>query len=117
MSDLVEKLRSDAKHGYGAAMDWTDEERADYWARMCIKARQNAAEAAEEIERLTLENNTKFVSKIFLYAQPQGLSLGEWRENVRKTKIYQNGDTVLVWVNEADLFSPQFERCEEGERP
>ena len=55
VDDLVKRLLDDAKHGYGAAMDWSDEECADYWARMCGKARKNASEAAAELERLTAE--------------------------------------------------------------
>lgn len=39
----------------------------------------------------------------FDYAIPKGSTLKEWRENVKKTSLHQQGDTVLVWVNEADL--------------
>lgn len=39
----------------------------------------------------------------FDYVLPEGASLEEWRENVLGTELYQRGDTVLVWVNEADL--------------
>jgi hypothetical protein len=63
--ELVKRLREDArwrnavvmdwKNGYGAARDWSDEERADYWAQQCSKARRNAAEAADAIERLTYD--------------------------------------------------------------
>ena len=53
--ELVMRLREDARYGYGAACDWSDEERADYWAQQCRKARRNAAEAADAIERLTYD--------------------------------------------------------------
>ena len=39
----------------------------------------------------------------FRYELPVGDTFEEMRENVRKTDLYQRGDTVLVWVNEADL--------------
>jgi hypothetical protein len=38
------------------------------------------------------------------WARPEGSTLEEMRENVRKTDLYQMGDTVLVWVNEGDLW-------------
>lgn len=37
------------------------------------------------------------------YEIPVGSTIGEMRENVRKTDLYQRGDTVLIWVNEGDL--------------
>ena len=40
------------------------------------------------------------------FETPVGDTFEEWRENVRKTKLYQRGDTVLVWVNEGDLHMP-----------
>lgn len=39
----------------------------------------------------------------FDYVIPQGSTYDEWREHVRQTALYQRGDTVLVWVNQADL--------------
>lgn len=39
----------------------------------------------------------------FDYARPVGADLNEWRENARTTALYQRGDMVLVWVNQADL--------------
>ena len=38
------------------------------------------------------------------FEEPVGRDLEEWRENVRKTELYRRGDTVLVWVNEGDLY-------------
>jgi predicted nucleic acid-binding Zn-ribbon protein len=53
--ELVKRLREDARYGYGAACDWSDEERADYWAQQCRKARRNASEAADAIEAQAAE--------------------------------------------------------------
>ena len=39
-----------------------------------------------------------------LFEHPEGANMDEWRENVRKTELYQRGDTVLVWVNEGDIY-------------
>lgn len=47
---LVERLRRDAKSGTGAALDWTDEERADYWSSIAIRLRWLCREAADDLE-------------------------------------------------------------------
>lgn len=39
------------------------------------------------------------------FEHPVGRDLEQWRENVRKTDLYRRGDTVLVWVNEGDLYA------------
>lgn len=39
-----------------------------------------------------------------LFERVTGRDLAEWRENVCKTELYRRGDTVLVWVNEGDLY-------------
>ncbi|GEM_PF-2994357 len=50
----------------------------------------------------------------FDYVRPQGETFEEWREHVRCTKLYQRGDAVLVWVNEAEL-SPIHNLTKQGE--
>lgn len=46
---LIERLWADARNGVGAADDWSDKERADYWRGQAIKARRNATEAADAL--------------------------------------------------------------------
>lgn len=61
--------------------------------------------ADDEIERLaTLSDRDVVLEEAgFDYVIPQGSTYDEWREHVRQTALYQRGDTVLVWVNQADL--------------
>lgn len=54
--DLIERLLNDAACGHGAASDWSAQERADYWAAMCKKARRNAKEAATRLAELEAQN-------------------------------------------------------------
>lgn len=54
-SELIERLLEDAKPSVGAASDWSAEERGDYWASQCIKARQNAKAAATRISSVLAE--------------------------------------------------------------
>jgi hypothetical protein len=38
-------------------------------------------------------------------SRPEGNTFDEWRENVRKTALYQKGDTILLWINEGDYWA------------
>jgi hypothetical protein len=57
--------------------------------------------------------DTRYVPMLFEH--PVGNGFDEWRENVRKTELYQRGDTVLIWVNEGDLYPGPF--VAEASRP
>lgn len=39
-----------------------------------------------------------------MFERPVGRGFKEWRKNVGKTALYRRGDTVLIWVNEGDLY-------------
>lgn len=59
------------------------------------------------IDEILTESITNGYSEVFTpmpFEHPVGNDLAEWREAVGKTQLYRNGDTVLVWVNEGDLY-------------
>jgi hypothetical protein len=55
-----------------------------------------------------MQSNTDTRYVPMLFEHPVGNGFDEWRENVRKTELYQRGDTVLIWVNEGDLYPGPF---------
>jgi len=50
LADLIAELRAAAKPGYGAALDWSHEECATYWARVAEKCRKALRDAADRLE-------------------------------------------------------------------
>ncbi len=54
---LVERLRLEAKSGTGAALDWTNEERADYWSRIALRLRPLCREAASVLASVLRERD------------------------------------------------------------
>jgi hypothetical protein len=62
-----------------------------------------------------MQSNTDTRYVPMLFEHPVGNGFDEWRENVRKTELYQRGDTVLIWVNEGDLYPGPF--VAEASRP
>ncbi len=48
------------------------------------------------------------------YFKPQGATLDDMKEHARQHPLYQQGDLVLIWVNEGDLYGTPMTYVKDG---